>query len=406
MKTELTDRFLRGLDAPSAGRIEVSDSKRAGLRFRLTAAGRATWIYEKRVKGGPKRKHSLGTWPAVSLADARRVALEIESEASRGIDRVAMAEAERTEAEAAQARAVPVRAVLDSYAELHLASLRTGDERLRQLEQALAGKLDLPISELEARHFQQAIDAKVKAGRPVLANRIRAALRGLLRMGAQARLSGRRYWTECRECREREITRAGRPAWRRCGLSMRRGNDMGPLWGPLFKLLVMTGQRRSEIVGLRWEEIDLPGRRIVKPGSRTKNGKAHLTHLSEPAAEILTGLGEKSEGWVFSTTGTAPVSGVSKAKARLDALLDDNFEPWRIHDLRTAMATALAEAGESETVVDRILNHSAVGSAPSAVARVYQRGDLLQQRARALDRWAGMVMGEAGEVVELHGARA
>lgn len=405
MKVELTDRFLRGLDAPSAGRIEASDTKRRGLRFRLTAAGRATWIFEKRVKGGLKRKHTLGTWPAVSLAEARRVALEIESEASRGIDRVAEAEAERAEEEAAKARAVPVREVLGTYAELHLASLRTGDERLRQLEQALAGKLDLPISELAARHFQQAIDAKVKAGRPVLANRVRAALRAFsawaFRRGYMDLDIGLNVGNPVKEkSRERA------PSVAECQAIFEACNDMGPLWGPLFKLLALTGQRRSEIVELRWEEVDLAGRRIIKPGERTKNGKAHITHLSEPAAEILEALGAKKEGLVFTTTGTTPVSSVSKAKGRLDKLLGADFEPWRLHDLRTGMATALAEAGESEAIVDRILNHSAVGSAPSAVARVYQRGDLLPQRARALDRWAGMVTGEAGQVVELHGARA
>lgn len=403
MKVELTDRQLRTLEPPRAGRIEVSDTKRPGLRFRLTATGRATWVFEKRVKGGPKRKHTLGQWPAVSLGEARRTALEIESEASRGVDRVALAETERAEAKAEKARAVPLREVLDTYSELHLSTLRTGDERRRQLEQALMDRLNLPISELEPRHLQSAIDAKVRAGRPVLANRFRAALRAFT------------AWSHKRGYLELDIglsvgdavkeqDRERTPSVEECRAIYAACEDMGPLWGPLFKLLVLTGQRRSEIVRLRWEEIDLPGRRIIKPGSTTKNGKAHITHLSEPALAVIEEVPVKERGWVFSTTGDTPVSGLSKAKARLDRALGGDFEQWRIHDLRTGMATALAEAGEPETVVDKILNHSAVGSAPSAVARVYQRGDLLPQRARALDKWAAMVTGEAGAVVELHGA--
>ena len=70
------------------------------------------------------------------------------------------------------------------------------------------------------------------------------------------------------------------------------------------------------------------------------------------------------------------------------------IEDWRLHDLRTAFASALCDAGEPEGVVDRCLNHAATGSAPSAVARVYNRSEMLPQRARVLDRWAAMVLAE------------
>ena len=60
--------------------------------------------------------------------------------------------------------------------------------------------------------------------------------------------------------------------------------------------------------------------------------------------------------------------------------LGEDFPPWRFHDIRTGFATALAEAGEPETIVDRILNHVASGSAPSAVARVYNQAEQLPQR--------------------------
>jgi hypothetical protein len=82
MKRDLTDRYLKSLKPPASGRLEVSDTKRVGLRFRLSASGRATWMFEKRVKGGPKRKHTLGVWPEpTSLSQARAIALEIEAEA-------------------------------------------------------------------------------------------------------------------------------------------------------------------------------------------------------------------------------------------------------------------------------------------------------------------------------------
>lgn len=113
--------------------------------------------------------------------------------------------------------------------------------------------------------------------------------------------------------------------------------------------------------------------------------------------------------WVFTTTGTAPSSGVSKAKTVLDAAIAKNrvrigntepMEPWVLHDLRRAQATALAEAGFSETVVDRIQNHVAVGSRPSAVAAVYTLAKLLPERARALEYWAAQITADKGNVIQ------
>jgi integrase len=88
-------------------------------------------------------------------------------------------------------------------------------------------------------------------------------------------------------------------------------------------------------------------------------------------------------------------------KRRLDERLGQDFEHWTLHDLRTAFATVMAEAGESEALVDRILNHSASGSAPSAVARVYNQSSQLPQRALILDRWAGLVTQSFDDVVSL-----
>jgi integrase len=163
--------------------------------------------------------------------------------------------------------------------------------------------------------------------------------------------------------------------------------------------MVLTGQRRGEIAKLRWQEISLQEKLMIKPGSETKNGKPHKTHLSSGALDELIKLKQtrRSGEFVFSFDGVRPVANPSHVKARLDKLLGESFEPWRIHDIRTALATALSEAGVPENIVDRILNHVASGSAPSAVARVYNQAEMLSQRARALDMWAALVTGEASE---------
>ena len=75
------------------------------------------------------------------------------------------------------------------------------------------------------------------------------------------------------------------------------------------------------------------------------------------------------------------------------------FDPWVLHDLRRSQATALAEAGFDEGVVDRIQNHVASGSRASAVAGVYNKAHKLPERASALDAWARMVTGQPTNIV-------
>lgn len=403
MKRELTERLLRSLvrDLPEDGRTEVSDTKRAGLRFRMSHTGRTTWMYEKRVKNGPKRRHTLGTWPALGLSEARSIALEIEAEASRGIDRVAIAESQRKEQERLAETVVSVEQVLAAYWDLHLRSLKSGEERLRQLKAGLRTSLDEPIGDLSRKAMQAAIDAKLADGSPVAANRLKAS------MSAFSKWCWRRGYLESDVGASlmkvaKETPRERNPSIEEVRKIYKASYELGPVWGPLMRLIILTGQRTIEIRSLRWKQIDMTRCTITKPGTQAKNGKPHITHLSRPAIEEIKKL-ERSSEFLFSFNGKKHVSGLSKLKKRLDKHLGDDFEHWTIHDLRTAMASSLAAAGLPEGVVDRILNHAATGSAPSPVARVYQRDSLLPQRAQALERWGEIVTGEAATLVQLHG---
>lgn len=420
MKLELNEPYLRRLEPPAQGRLEISDTKRPGLRLRVYSSSRAVWMYEKRIKGGAKRKHTLGvycTWNAagkreegpIKLADARKVALEIEAEAARGFDRVLDAENARREMQKAAANVQTVQSVLDTYAELHLANLNSGDERKRQLEAALSKHLAHPIGDLTRASLQKPIDDKAKEGKLFMANRIRAALKHFTR------------WAWRREYLEQDVgdrlERATKERIRERVLSLEeirgiwaKSFELGDLWGPLLRLLLLTVQRRSSVTGLRKGELDLTNTRFKKAMSDEKNDRAHITHLSPPAMhEIehalkrLDQMEDAEEDYLFSTTGRTPVSGWSKAKGRLDKLLGEDFEHWRFHDIRTAFATHMAECGISESVVDRTLNHAASASKPSAVSRVYVQAELLAERAIALNKWAALVTQESADVVEIGG---
>lgn len=171
-------------------------------------------------------------------------------------------------------------------------------------------------------------------------------------------------------------------------------------WEHVFKMLILTGQRRGEVALMDWREVHRADAEWILPGSRTKNGKPQHVSLSPPAIEILDclaiGPAWPASGLIFSMTKMTPVSGFSKAKRRIDDLmkiqLGGRLEHWRIHDLRRTFATGLQRLGIRFEVTEAVLNH--VSGSKSGVAGVYQRYDWASEKKAALEAWAVHVLAE------------
>jgi len=101
----------------------------------------------------------------------------------------------------------------------------------------------------------------------------------------------------------------------------RASHELGYPYGPLFRFLLLTGQRKAEVGEMRWHEIDMHRRVWTIPPERFKSDETHTVPLSDLALALLECLAQFAQGdFVFSTTsGRKPVNGFSKAKARLDA---------------------------------------------------------------------------------------
>ncbi len=411
MKKKLTDLFLRTIDKSPKLRIEISDTVRVGLRFRMSPRGNASWIYQKKIKNGPRRGIKLGSYPSMSLLEARAAAQNFQGDAERGVDPIEKEKEAKALEIAQKLSRRTVKDILETYVTSHLnIELKAGqsrDERKRQLKTYLERYNNLPISDLTGLDLQAIIDKKQSEGKIVMGNRLRAAFRAFT------------GWAYRRGYLEYDIglklQKAGKERSRDRTPSLEEVKEiwtaslkMGPLWGPYIRLCILTGQRcRSDILKMRWSWIDFARSCYEIPNP--KNGKAHIVHLSAQAVEELLDLrkqmGSKSSDFVFTTTGETTASGVSKAKRRLDKYILENwkgpfpFKPWILHDLRRAQATALAEAGFDEGVVDRIQNHVASGSNPSVVAAVYNKAQKLPERAKALDAWAKMITSEKSNIV-------
>jgi integrase len=154
------------------------------------------------------------------------------------------------------------------------------------------------------------------------------------------------------------------------------------------KLLLLTGQRLSEVAGMRRSELseDLPAWTI--PGERTKNGLTHAVPLPAPARDLVASCLDEGRDLVFTTNGRGPVElGATKIKRRLDARM--GVTSWRLHDLRRTAATMMAEMGVAPHIVEAILNHAS--GHKGGVAGIYNRAAYEPEKRRALDAWARYV---------------
>jgi integrase len=148
----------------------------------------------------------------------------------------------------------------------------------------------------------------------------------------------------------------------------------------IVRLLLLTGQRRSEIGGLTWTEVDFGRKLIVLSPERTKNSRQHEVPLSAQALAILERQPRRnSTEFVFSK-----YMGWDAAKAKLDQRLD--IAPWRLHDLRRTCATNLGELGVQPHYIEAVLNHQSGHKA--SVAGIYNRAKYAGEMRAALQRWA------------------
>jgi integrase len=173
-------------------------------------------------------------------------------------------------------------------------------------------------------------------------------------------------------------------------------DELCTLWGALgdddysdiVKLLIYSGARRDEIGGLRWDEVNLDAAVIEIRAARMKGNKPHLIPLSEPALAILAKRQRNGRDHVFGQ-GARGFQGWSWRRKDLDARIAGPRPSWVLHDLRRLVSTTLHETlGVAPHVVESVLAH--VGH-QSGVAGTYNKSLYLDDKRRALTRWADYV---------------
>jgi integrase len=391
-RKKLTDLFVERVPKSTRGRVEYFDISYPGLSLRITDKGHKSWSLFYRAFGR-QRRLTIGNYPAFDPAAARRAA-------SAALHRV---QAGGDPAEEKRQRRLAPRPIADDFASIarqYLAlqvkkntAASTYKETARILETDVIpqwGKR--PIGTIVRRDVGALVDKKAADGAEVQANRILARLRTLFSWAVE------KDWIASNPCdglkpptKEKSRDRVLgdddiRFLWAGC-------DDLGWPFGPLFKLLLLTAQRRDEVASMEWAEVDLKAGVWRIPKEKTKNGVGHEVQLSREAIDVLETLPRIAGGLAFTTNGRTSVSGFSKAKERLDALMAKaacrEIEPWILHDLRRTATTGMAAMKIPPYVVERILNH--VSGTIRGVAAVYNRHHYGEERRDALAAWGRAV---------------
>jgi integrase len=399
---KLTDLFVERVAGPAKGRLEYFDASFPGLALRVTDKGAKSWCVFYRIDGR-LRRFTIGSYPAVKPADARR-------EAQSALDRVRAGGDPTDDKRIRRERRTPETetfgAVLADYLEKHFKPNNRESSYLetkRAIEHdALPKWRKRPIGSITRRDVIDLVDEIIARGARVQANRTLARLKTFLKWAVQKErltvspIADMELPTE-EQARDRVLNDDElRWLWASC-------DEIGWPFGPLVRLLILTAQRRDEVAGMPWRELDLANKTWTIPRERTKNDLVHEVQLCDTAVTILESMPHiaGAAGLIFTTTGDTPVSGFSRTKRRLDAAMlaakqkalgkhkVDAIPPWTLHDLRRTATTGMAKLNIPPHVVDRVLNHTS--GTIRGVAAIYNRFAYLDERRAALEAWGRYV---------------
>jgi integrase len=367
MRQRLTDKGIRGLKAPAEGQIDIWDQVLPGFGVRVGYGGRKAFIVGTRINGKFRRITLKPAYPHLELAEARSQAKQIIADAQAGIG-----PDERKKRDAKKS----FRAVADAFMVAHGNKLRTRKEVRRKIDIDLRAWHDLQISDIKREDIQELVREKA-ATSPIAANRLISQITKIFNWAVKESI--------IKSSPAVLLDRPGEETERERNLSAEEirtvwaaFDEIGYPWGPLFKMLLVTGQRRGEVAGMRWSEITAEG--WLLPGERAKKGKGHLVPLSTLAREIFGGVPEIGD-LVFRSRNDKPLQGWTRAIDRARQL--SGLKSWHLHDLRRTFATQLRSIGVDRLVVSKLLNHAEAG-----VTKVYDRWAADPEKTAAMERWA------------------
>jgi integrase len=379
----LTAAAIKTLILPAGVRDKTFwDDGLGGFGVRLRESGAARYVVQYDI-GGRAKKVTLGTTDMLDLGAARNKARDLLAAVRLGGDPAA---------EKRQARVLAGEtfgALLARYLPYKQAKAKAGSRSFKEAERhlvkyarSLHGR---PVSAIDRRSIAGLVSTVAHKNGPSAANSMLGSLSGyftwLIREGLLEGANPAAYVSKAvaNKSRDRVLTLDEfRTVWSVLGASD---------YADIFRLLAYTAARKTEIGSLRWDEVQLEDGVIELPASRTKNNKPHIIPLAPQALAILAARPVNGRDFVFGYG--SGFSGWAWAKAALDERTG-SLEPWVLHDLRRFFSTnAHDKLGIAPHVVEACLGH--ISGFKAGVAGVYNKALYLDERRRALEKWAAFI---------------
>ncbi|MGE3779272.1 MAG: tyrosine-type recombinase/integrase [Pirellulaceae bacterium] len=402
MPQKLTARFVETVKAQDR-RQEYRDTEARGLILRVMPGGVKSWaiLYSHHRR---KRRLTLGEFPAIKLAKARELALDAIARVAQGQDPQGQKLAERR----GRLDALSFNKLADAWIEKH-ARVKLKPTAVVEYERLIDADLRSSIGEMAADLItKQDVILKVRdkiAGRGarVHADRVVGMVSRIYSWAIDEEYVDSNPAYKIRKAAAGPSVRDRVLTAEEIGLFW-NGLDKAEMSEPLrliFRLALLTGQRRSEVAGIRKCEISeddklwiLPGDRIENGQTihgRTKNRRDHFVPLTDAAMEVVSkaiALSGESE-FVFpspvSEGRTGHINGEAVSMAmRRNREVAFGVPDMRTHDLRRTLRTFLGEQGIPDEVADRVLNHVR----PGVGNQHYNHAKMLPQVRAALELWA------------------
>lgn len=389
----LTAKSVAALKPLGGQQVDYWDRSLTGFGIRVAPSGRKTWTVMYRHLGRLRRM-SLGTYPRLSLADAREAADDRLHEAGKGKDPAAAKVADR------QGKTFSDLATdyIEKYAMKRKRSWKedyrllygsphkrkTGKRPYKALTKTWGNRRLVEIQRRDVRDLLEAIAVTA----PITANRIRSLLHKMFNFAIE------HEWLDANPC---HLVKA--PATEVHRDRVLTHEEIQKLWNATddqhetvrayFRVRLLTAQRGGEVLAMRWDDVDLTSGWWTIPAERSKNGLAHRVPLSRPVLDILKGLKKTADKreipspWVFQSTRSREPKQMEHAQKAVERVRTAVGSDFRGHDLRRTAASLMVGAGTPRLVVSKILNHVEQG-----VTAVYDRHSYDAEKKAALDRWA------------------
>src|SRR5262245_23366708 len=382
MMQRLTDRIVKALPAPAHGnRIRYEGGEVKGFGVRITAGGSRAFILNYRRKSdGLERRYTVGTFPVWSVTAAREESKRLKRIIDGGGDPVGDHRAERA--------APTVVDLAARFLEEHVAKQSPstqGDYRSMLQRDVLPVLGTMKAAAVEFEHIER-LHTRISKRAPIRANRMLTMAAKMFALAVKWKLrpdNPTKGVTRNREDLRRRYLKPDELV----RLTKALAKDPNQQAADIFRMLLLTGARRGEVLSAAWDQFDLEAGTWTKPASSTKQRREHNVPLSAPARQLLARL-DRSTPFVFpGRGGDQPREDLKYDWARICKAA--KIENLRIHDLRHSFASHLVSAGFNLPLIGSLLGHAT----PTTTARY---AHLLDDPLRvATERVGAIVAGAA-----------